>query len=334
MRSPIRIIAAAVASGFLLAGQALAQTPPPPVDSANTATPAMWRVADADSEFILIGTFHILPPALQWRTDAFNAAFEKADRLYFEVDADTPDARTKTVGIMMTEGFNPNGGKLTSMLDPQDAAKLREVSAELGLPIAGIDPMRPWQAFLTLTVQFIIKQGFDPGAGVDSVLIADAKARKKDIHYFETLEQQLGFFTGLSPETEKSLLVITLRDWDNQKASFDNLFNAWRTGDVGYIDKEMNGQMRELAPEVYETLIVERNKAWAAELAGELRNGSGNVLIAVGAGHLVGDDSVPALLKAQGFEVTRYGETAGAANDNAPAGADGIGEIIKTVGEE
>lgn len=309
MTSPMKSFAAALTSLSLLAGSAFAQAPAPaPAESAAPTSPAMWRVTDEDSEYFLIGTFHILPPTLQWRTDAFNEAYERADHIYFEIDSDTPDTRAVTLNIMMTEGFNKDGGKLTQMLAPEDADTLRRVTKELGLPIAGVDPMRPWQAFLTLTVQFMIKQGFDPGAGVDSVLTADAKANGREIRYFETLEQQLRFFTGLSPETEMKLLVFTLRDWDSQAASFDKLFDAWRTGDVDYLNEDMNEQMRKHAPEVYETLNVKRNKAWAETIAAEMRNNAGTAMIAVGTAHLIGDDSVQAFLEAEGFEVTRYGE--------------------------
>jgi len=316
----LSVLAAALFSlaGFSLAGFSLAGARAQSPQDANAATPAMWRVADEDSEFILLGTFHILPPSLQWRTDALDEAIKNADSVYFEVEADTPDAQSKTVSILMTQGFNPAGVTLSSMLDDADALALKTITQSLGLPISAIDPMRPWQAFLTLSVQFIVQQGFEPGAGVDSVLMAEARTRGKDLHFFETLEQQLGFFTSFNPETEKKLLVVTIQDWENQQEMFDELFDAWRLGNVSVIDEQMNGIMRVQAPKVYDRLIVERNKAWAEELADEIRNGAGKALVAVGVGHLVGhENSVPALLKAEGFEVSRYGGAT--ANDNAPA---------------
>lgn len=274
----------------------------------ETATPAMWRVTDADSELVLLGTFHILPDGLNWRTNALGTAFEQAGTVYFEVDADAPEAAATTVNVVMTQGFNPQGGMLSTMLETADAQRLRQITSDLKLPFAAINPMRPWNAFLTLSVQFIINQGFNPGAGVDSALIKEAKTVGKDIRYFETLEEQLGLFTTLDPATEKDLLVITLRDWDNQQAAFDDLFTAWKTGDTDFIDAEMNDAMREQAAAVYERLIVERNIAWAEELDLALKNDAGKVFVAVGAAHLVGDDfSVPALLAAKGYEVTRYG---------------------------
>ena len=284
---------------------------PEAVEQSQQATPAMWRVADKDSEFILLGSFHILPPELDWRTPALANAMEGAQTVYFEVDAESTQAQTKTVGVVMTQGFLPSGQKLTNLLERNDADKFVQIARSLNLPLAGVDPMRPWNAFLTLSVQFIIQQGFDPSAGVDSSLISEAKVRGKDLVYFETIEEQLGFFTGLSPEVEKDLLVLTIREWENQLGAFDKLYTAWTTGDTSVIDAEMNLAMREQAPEVFTKLITERNARWADQLESDLRNGAGKALIVVGAGHLVGDQySVPALLAARGFDVSRYGESA------------------------
>lgn len=294
------------AGAWILAGAATAQTSAPA--AAETATPAMWRAADAETEVFLLGSFHILPPNLDWRTNPMEKAFAAADIVYFEVDVDAPYARTKTVQTMMTEGFNPAGVTLSNTLEPADVRKLREIASALGLPFSAIDPMRPWQAFLTLSVQFIIQQGFEPGAGVDSALLAEARALDKDVRFFESIEQQLGFFTSLAPDVEKALLVLTIRDWEHQAQSFDDLFAAWRAGDVDFIDEQMNELMREQAPVVYQRLIAGRNAAWAEEIARAMEEESGTIFVAVGAAHLVGPErSVPALLQAKGFEVGRYG---------------------------
>ena len=284
---------------------------PAPETAITHATPAMWRVADEDSEFILLGTFHILPPNLQWRTPAINQAIENAQTVYFEVDAETPEARSKAIGVIMTQGFLPPGETLSKMLDENDADELNRISNSLGLSLAGVDPMRPWNAFLTLSVQFIVKQGFDPGAGVDSVLLAEARARGKDIEFLESIEQQLSLFTGLDRKTEKDLLVLTIRDWDAQVEAFDSLYAAWATGDADVIDSEMNGMMRTESPKVFDRLIKNRNESWVEILDTALAEGSGTALVAVGAGHLVGDTySVPSMLAQRGYDVSRFGESA------------------------
>ncbi len=278
-----------------------------PAFDANIATPPLWRVTDDDSEFWLFGTFHILPPDVEWRQGVLDAVLQGAATFYFEVDGDAPDAQSRTLNILMTKGFNTPGETLSNLLSADDAQRLTEIAAELGAPMAALDPMRPWQAFLALSVQFIINQGFEPGKGADNVLIAEARTRGKDLKFFESIEEQLGFFTELPPEIEKELLVSTLRDWEEQKAGFDGLFEAWRTGDIAVIDQNMNETIRENAPEVFQVLIVDRNKAWGEMIANDMREGSGVALVAVGAAHMAGEeDSLPALLAADGFTVERY----------------------------
>ncbi|MFQ5564219.1 MAG: TraB/GumN family protein [Parvularculaceae bacterium] len=290
----------------LIAPTAAAESAPA-IGAIKKAAPPMWRVTDEDSEIWLVGTFHILPPGLEWRSAALDTAFEQAETYYFEVEADTAEAQQRTVQILMMKGFNPPGTTLSGLLDEPDAAKLAAVAHELGLPMAAIDPMRPWQAFLTISVQFIVKQGFDPGSGVDSVLMAEARKSGRMLRFFETIDQQLSFFTDLEPETEKNLLVFTLREWEDQKEDFDTLFAAWARGDAQAIDVLMNKSMRDVAPEIFDILIVDRNAAWAEKLAGVIENSGGKALVAVGAAHLVGEHSVPALLEAKGLKVERYG---------------------------
>ena len=324
---------AAIAAFSSFGAAAAQETAPSAEPAAQLATPPMWRVADTDSEFVLLGTFHILPPGLNWRTDSLNDALASAETVYFEIDSDAPETQAVATRVTMLKGYNPQDALLTSMLDDADAQKLRDISSDLGLPFAAIDPMRPWFAFLTLSVQFIVDQGFAPGAGLDTILLSEARGLGKELAFFESIEEQLALFTDLPPETEKSLLVLTLRDWENQTTAFQPLYEAWRTADVDTIDVMMNDAMRDQAPEVYARLMLDRNTAWAETLATALDEGSGTALVAVGAGHLTsGADSVPALLAAKGFEVSRYGDWTGGApaNDNVPTYPMSIDDILET----
>ncbi len=53
---------------------------------------------------------------------------------------------------------------------------------------------------------------------------------------------------------------------------------------------------------MYERLVAARNRRWAVEIERLLKSGR-RVLIVVGVGHLVGPDSVPALLRRRGVAV-------------------------------
>jgi uncharacterized protein YbaP (TraB family) len=65
-----------------------------------------------------------------------------------------------------------------------------------------------------------------------------------------------------------------------------------------------NGDMQESSPELYQRLLIDRNIAWIPQIEAALA-GSDDALIAVGAGHLPGEQGVLALLEAEGHTVTR-----------------------------
>jgi hypothetical protein len=305
---------AALAALFMFTGAQGAEPQPAQPTAARQlasapkiATPPLFRVSDSDSEFYLLGTFHILPPGLDWRSREAGSALDKAEMLWFEAEVDTPAAQQKTNQVLMTKGFLPAGQTLSKLLSAEDAALLAKIAGETDLPMEAVDPMRPWLAFLTLSVQFIANQGFDPASGVEHILLKESRARGRDMRFLETVEQQLALFTTLSPEAEKELLILTLREWETQREDFPVLFEAWRKGDLETIDALMNEQMRLLAPDVYDMLLVRRNKAWAEEVAAAISGGRGAAVVAVGAGHLAGANSLPQLLADKGFTVERVG---------------------------
>ncbi len=322
--------------------QAPSATPVEDSTAPENATPAMWRVADADSEFILLGTFHFLPPELKWRTDAIEAAIAAADVVYFELEADAPDFQSKAASAIKLTGEYQQGRRISDSLSLNETSKLREITNSLGLSFAGIDAMRPWRAALSLEIQYVLSQGLQPGAGVEQVLLSEARTLGKELRFFETVEQQFSMFSNLSPKTERAYLLFTLNQWAEYKQSLWTLYDAWKAGDASAIDALMNEEESIQTPEFFQTVITDRNEAWAEEIASAMNEGAGNALIAVGVGHLVGDEySVPALLKAKGFEVSRYGlddtattslPLAAPANDNTPAeGA--IGDLLEELDE-
>ena len=52
------------------------------------AAPPVWVVKDADSELVLFGSVHVLPPGLAWEPAGLKAAVARADDLWFELPVD------------------------------------------------------------------------------------------------------------------------------------------------------------------------------------------------------------------------------------------------------
>jgi len=99
-------------------------------------------------------------------------------------------------------------------------------------------------------------------------------------------------------------LVSELDDYDSAVDKFKQMLAAWSAGDVDALDKLNNAEFRDKYPDLFQTLVVKRNQSFTAQIQ-DLLKGDGVSFVAIGAGHLVGKEGVPALLEKQGYKVTR-----------------------------
>jgi uncharacterized protein YbaP (TraB family) len=84
------------------------------------------------------------------------------------------------------------------------------------------------------------------------------------------------------------------------------LVDAWQQGDEGRLEELVFGPLAEL-PELevfYDLVFFQRNEHMAARLS-QLGGDGRTRFVVLGAGHMVGEQGVPAILARRGFQVTR-----------------------------
>jgi len=116
-----------------------------------------------------------------------------------------------------------------------------------------------------------------------------------------TLEHVVRSSADMPPAREFALLESPLEEIDEGPAEIDALVAGWAAGDQSELKRQMVDGLRGEYPDVYQLLLVERNKDWARQLKTKLA-GSGVSFVAVGAGHLAGPDSLQTQLKALGIK--------------------------------
>jgi len=266
------------------------------------AEPAMWVIKDADSTIYLIGTLHLLKHDTEWNAEKVKKTVHDATELWLEV-ADF-DNEAALAPLMAKFGIDPQH-PLSSRLNGEQRQKLEKIAGTYAIPVASLQPMRPWLAALVLAVGPIMKAGYDPKAGVERVLNAQALAEGDKIRGFETAEEQIQILASLSDAEQIAFLNSILDDLEKGLDLLDKLAKAWINGDLDTITRLAVDDMTKEAPTVYQKLIVQRNIAWSEKIAAMLK-GSGVQQIAVGAAHLVGPDSVQAQLAKRGIKVEKY----------------------------
>lgn len=266
------------------------------------AEPPIWVAKSPTASVTLFGSVHLLADSAQWKTPGLEAAIKSADAVWFEIPID-PATQASAGAVAMRRGLLPEGQTLETLLPPATVVRLHRVENEEGLSPAVISRFEPWLAETLISVTYYQKRGADASDGVEMQVAKDIPATAER-RAFETVEQQIGFFADAPIKDQADSLGETLREIEEEPDSFDKIVAAWLAGDEKGLVKEAIDPMKKDAPGAYRTLVVERNRHFADEIV-HLLQGRQRILVVVGAGHLVGPDGVPALLRARGVKVER-----------------------------
>jgi uncharacterized protein YbaP (TraB family) len=108
----------------------------------------------------------------------------------------------------------------------------------------------------------------------------------------------------MTPDVEIEFLKSTLKDFREAPVELGKMVDSWAAGDTAALEQQFVTDMKKEDAGLYQRLLVDRNTKWAAEIQ-EMLKGKGVTFIAVGAGHLVGPDSVQVQLQKLGVATKR-----------------------------
>ena len=286
----------ACASNDMPGTMTAADTVAAPIAPAS-GSPGLWKLADADTTIYMFGTVHLLRSETEWMTDPVRAAIASADQMVTEVDmASAQQEMQAAMPLAMLES-----GTLRELMSDENRAEFEAALTGLGLPVNAFDQFEPWFAALTLQSLPLMKEGFNPEAGVEAVVLENGGEGPERLA-LETMTEQFGFFDGLPLETQLAFLDMTAEQADEIVPMIDRIVEEWRVGDTDDLAMLVSEGMGERA--VYDALLTRRNANWAEWIDGRMDQ-PGTVFIAVGAAHLAGDDSVQAMLAQRGITVER-----------------------------
>ncbi len=273
-------------------------------DRTPAAGPALWIAADEDTTVYLFGTVHVLKPGTDWRTAAFDTALENADAVYLEVDTESAQAQAAFARVVTEEGLFTDGRTLSAVLDAADEADVAEAAEAVGSALTAFEAFRPWLAALQLTNIQLQQLGYRPDSGVEAVVAGAAARAGTPLRFLETPAEQISFFAELDEADQVDFLVSTAEQITDEPELLDGLIDAWAAGDVAALSDLVSDEAAFGSAAVYDTLLADRNIAWAAEIERLMAEEPGAFLVAVGAAHLAGEDALPGLLRARGVEVS------------------------------
>jgi uncharacterized protein len=269
--------------------------------SAQAASP-VWAVRGTHNVVYLAGSIHMLPANDAELPPGFARAYAESSKLVMELDLARFDPM-EALAWMTEHGTLPAGTTLRGVLGEPRYGRVSAAAASLGMPMTGLDSLAPWVVGIEITDLAYEHEGFDPEQGVEEQLVRRAQADRKPTAGLETLSEELGSLSSLSSADQVRMLDQTVDDLKDLKSDLREVTGAWRTGDAKRLAGLLSSEYSAF-PSLYKPLVTDRNRRWMPQVE-ELLKSQDNVLVVVGALHLVGEGGLLELLRGKGYTMTQ-----------------------------
>ncbi|MEC5159957.1 uncharacterized protein ACFDR9_003965 [Janthinobacterium sp. CG_23.3] len=298
---------------FLLAPAALAGAPARKGAQAKATVVApnrgaLFKVEGGGHTLYLFGTIHVGAADFYPLEARVTAALARASVLALEVDPDA-DPAAAAQALRRYGMYGAGGGSAAADIAPAFRPRLAGLLRRYGIAPEAAAPMKPWLLATVLAMSEFAAHGYQAGLAVDSHLAQQARARKIPVLELESTAGQMALFDGLTAPEQARFLeegIAAIEDQEQARQA-RAIAQAWRGADAAALE----ALAREAAADdsfsgtfVRKVLLEQRNPVLADGIAGLLAR-ERDSLAAIGVLHLVGRNSVPALLQGRGLRVER-----------------------------
>jgi uncharacterized protein YbaP (TraB family) len=283
---------------FLITASLDLQADTASVDQA--AQSCLWTVPSQSNKIYLLGSLHILKQDTYPLAAEIERAYVDSRKIIFETDIAAmiePGMQARLLEL----GIYPAEQNLFQHLDGTTRKLLAKKMSEIGLPLEQFTRFKPWFVALTLTTLELQRLGYNPAFGVDVYFFNRAKTDGKEIGFLEPAEFQIKLLGNMAAQDQNNFLSQTLKDLEMVNQLAGDLVKSWKTGDSDRLNDLLSKSFKDY-PGLHDRLLIQRNKKWIKEIEGAMGKNE-NTLFVVGAGHLVGPESVVDLLQKKGYPV-------------------------------
>ena len=264
------------------------------------ADSAVWQITSGLNSVYLGGTVHLLRPSDYPLPEEYEQAYQNSSQIYFETDLSAmSDLSVQTQ--MLQQLTYQDGRSLKGVLSNEAYAALSDYIEEAGVPLMMMEKFKPGMVVSMLQVMEFQRIGFTP-EGVDAYFNTRAISDSKSIGQLETVMEQIGFLASMGEGNESEFILLSLRDLEETADLMDGMIAAWRLGNNSELADLFINEMKNEAPELYNSLLRQRNLNWIPQIDQMLKDNDTEFVL-VGAAHLVGDEGLLKLLELKGYQV-------------------------------
>ena len=254
----------------------------------------LWKVEGngLQQASYLYGTMHILCPDDFHISEQVLKAYQNTDALVLELDPTNPAVLAEMQQLSVNPGFE----NIYKALPEADYEKIDQVlTTNFGVGLEQMGVMKPFvlMSMLTMTL-FPCEQLESP----EIYFVGLANEDGREIIDLETAALQMGIFDEIPTDLQMQEMLRML-DLEGVE-EFQAMKKAYLAEDLLALDEVMTSNV--MMKEWEHLILSDRNKQWVKDLVPVMPEKS--LFIAVGAGHLPGEEGVIELLRKEGFRVT------------------------------
>jgi uncharacterized protein YbaP (TraB family) len=257
----------------------------------------LWQISGngLKQNSYLFGTFHLLCKDDLHFSAQLKQAVLNAKEMYLELDMDDPSILLQSMTVMSMK----DGKQLKDFYTEVQYKKLQQYfNDSLQMPLALLQTMKPMLLEAMLYPKMLPCKS---ASAVEDELMKLAKEDKKEIQGLETMAFQASIFDSIPYEEQAKQLLMAIDSTEKYKVYFNNMLNVYKSQQIKGLEDLIND--KEFGDgDDNDILLNNRNRNWVQQLKTIMKKES--VFVAVGAGHLVGENGVIALLRKEGYTLT------------------------------
>ena len=267
----------------------------------------LWKVSGGglDRPSYLIGTHHLAPLSIIDSLPGFKPAMAAVEQVCGEMvteDILSPE----NVQLMQRAAMLPAGTTLRSLFtEAQYDSVALHIKNLMGADLKMFDGVKPSLLSAQITAISALQtiEGYNPQQQLDGWIQSEAKAQGKIVGGLETMDIQLNvMFNAQTLERQAEILYNMLTDMERTAKQARDLTDAYMHQDLAKMEELVRDEDgADEHPEETEVLIYNRNENWMKLMPQIMAEHP--TLFAVGAGHLVGERGIIALLRKAGYTV-------------------------------
>ena len=262
-----------------------------------------WQAKSPTATVYLLGSIHFAKPDIYPLDRKIEDAFEKSSVLVVELDQKQLDQDNMRRHILK-HGMYEKSDSVESHISESTLELLKDYLDRHDMPLEGYNRMKPGFLAMTLSIAHVIRLGYLPDYGIDMYFLN--KAQNKKVVQLENYADQLDLFFDMP--NEELFLKHTLIQFEDLEEQIAEMVTAWKNGDTQQMVENVLIEPQQEYPElrdIYTKIYTDRNIKMADKISQFLEQKS-IYFVVVGAGHLIGDQSIIQLLKKRGYKVKQY----------------------------